>query len=417
MAKKVQFNTSDLFNNQNESEMVNSNQDMIDAMEKARQEIQNEKKNASKPKTTKSSSSKSNTTKASKTLTNKEIIEQNEQANFKPEFMTGKHFIVNEMKAKVNEILPNMNIDLNNIIISDSLDSLEKHTNLDLVFNSKPTFQVPLPQSCYTVYVEALKYADIDAIKNSTMDEYHTTLKMFQIVHNRIQATTLGAISFDTFIECTSFFDLQNIFYGLHMQTFPGKTSFSFQCANCNHEFDLDIPNDSLFFVKDDKIFERFDEVARNSETVEEVMKGSLISKHQRVCLEQSKTIIDIRIPSLKNQLDILKNTPSNVIKEESNNLATLLFIKDVYLLNVPETLDKGKPVYYKITGQNEIINVLKMLSLNDSKQLSKAVDDWTNQYKMEYRIPSFNCPKCGKDLGTLTLDMENVLFRQMLSQ
>jgi hypothetical protein len=423
MAKKVAFTPDDMVNND-----TGANPEMLAAMERARNEMSGgldlkapstNNGDSSSTTTKKRSTSKKNNTPTKKdgSLSSREIITQKEKANPSPLYMSDRHEVVTDMKVKINELLPNMNIDLNNIVISDSLNSLEKHTNLDLVFNSKPTFQVALPQSCYTVYMEALKYQDIDAITTSTMDEYHTTLKMYQIIHSRMQATSIGAISFDTFCECTSFFDLQNLFYGLHMQTFPGTTNFDFKCIHCQHSFSQAIPNDSLVFSKDTKIFERLEEVAKNADTPDKVKAGSLIAEHKRICLDQSKTIIDIRIPSLKDQLNILKSTPADKMEEMADDLATLLFIKNVLILNVPETIAKNSPVYYPVTAQNQVINVLKELSINDTKQLAKAIDEWTDKYKTEYRIPSFKCPSCKKELGNMPVDMENVLFRLMLSQ
>ena len=179
MAKKVTFEPNDNI----APDPTGANPEMLAAMERARNEISggldikaslntNEEK-----KTTKKSGGNTPTKrKNSNSLTAREVLTQKEKDNPNPLFMSAKHEIVNDMKLQINELLPTINIDLNNLVISDSLNSLEKHNNLDLVFNSKPTFQVTLPQSCYVTYMEALKYNDIDAITNSTMDEYHTTL-------------------------------------------------------------------------------------------------------------------------------------------------------------------------------------------------------------------------------------------------
>lgn len=408
---------------------VNENNDALKAMEEARKQIHKEnniedesvietevKEEAKKP----SSPKKKTTTRKKSSLSAKDVMTQKKTVSktTKTPIISERNEIVNDMKVQINELLPSMNIDLNNIKLSDSLNTMEKHTNIELVFNSKPTFEVVLPQSCYAVFLESLKWSDIDALTNSTMDEYHSTLKLYQIIHNRIQATTVGEINFETFLECTSFFDLDSIFYGLHMQTFPGTTKFDFECVHCHHKFSADIQNDSLIFSKDEKIFERLEEVRMNSDTPDKIMRNSLLASHERICLGQSKTIIDIRIPSLKDQLDMMKTVPADRLEELSDDLATLLFIKHIYLLNVPETLQKKEPVYYEITGNAAMINIFKELSINDSKQLSDAIEKWTNKYKTEYRIPSFQCPSCKKELGNkMTVNMENVLFRAMLNQ
>lgn len=415
MATKIKFESEDMIPNEN-------NDPMMSILDQAREEILNENKEETeetkKPEETTTKKKTTSTRKKKSSLSARDVMTQKkENLNRENPIISDRNEVVTDMKIRINELLPNMKIDLNNITISDSLNSMEKHTNMQLVFNSKPTFEVALCQSCYGVFMEALKYNDIDAITNSTMDEYHTTLKMYQIIHNRIQATTIGQINFDTFIECTSFFDLQSLYYGLHMQTFPGKTKFDFTCAHCKHSFSTEIENDSLIFSKDPEIFKRLDKVRNEAHSPDAVMRDSLLSKHERICLNQSKTIIDIRVPSLKDQLDLLKSVPADRIDEMSDDLATLLFIKNIYLLNVPETLEKNSPVYYAVMGNAAQINVLKELSISDTKQLADEVEKWTNKYKTEYRIPSFKCPSCQKELGDMTVDMESVLFRLMLNQ
>lgn len=430
MATKIKISSEDLIPSENNSDP------MMDQLNKAREEIKKEmemekinkenteeivedsdKEKTTKKKSPSSTKKKSPSSKKTNTLTSKQIQEQSEpipMRNGKVD-MSDKRTVVQDMKIQFNDVISNMQIDLNNIVISDSLNTMEKHTNIDIVFNSKPTFEVALAQSCYTAFLESLKYDDIDTIKNSSVDEYHALLQLYQIIHKRIQATTIGKLDFETFCECTSYFDLQSLFYGLHSQTFPGSTKFDFKCIHCQHSFSSEIPNDNLVFCNDEKIFEHLNEVRLNSDNPKKVIENSLLSKHMRICLEQSKTIVDIRVPSLKNQLEILKNTPTEKVDELSEDLAVLLFIKNMYLLNVPETLQKGSPVYYPVLGNTAMINVLKQLSINDSVQLSNSLEEWTDKYKVEYKIPSFNCPNCNEELGEMPVDMENVLFHQML--
>lgn len=424
MANKIKTNNDDLFPKMEQpdeamQELLKVREQILNNEENENLNNKNEDIEPTKKKNTTTTKKRTNNTTKEKKLTPKEVMEQRgelKKNNNDILIMSERQNIVNDMKLKFNEVISGMNIDLNNIVISDSLNSMEKHTNTDIVFHSKPTFEVPLSQSCYTAYLEALVYDDINSIIRSTGDTYSVTLKTYQTIYNKIQATTVGKLNFETFIECTSFFDLPSLYYALHMQTFPGTTNFTFECVHCNHQFSQDIPNDSLVFSRDEAIFERLDKVRREADNVDYILKNSLLSQNKRVCLNNSKMILDIRIPSLKTQLDILKETPSEEYKELADDLSILLFLKNVFMLNVPETLHKNTPVYYPIKGNIPIINVIKQLTISDSKQLSKIIEEWSDQYKVEYKIPSFKCPSCGKELGDMPVDMENTLFRQMLN-
>jgi len=397
MATKIKFDGSDLNKEPNIEE--NINKEITEIKEEPKKKTTTKKKNPPKEKPS---------------LTTEEIYAQKKIGNV--DMLSTQSQEKERMKMNFNNFLPKLNIDLNNIVISDSLNELEKFQNLDVIFNSQPTFEVPLAQSCYTVFMDALKYSDIDTISNSSLDEYHTTLKLYQITYNHIQATTLGKITFDQFLSCTSFFDLQSLFYGLHMQTFPGKTKFDFRCGHCKEKFSSEIPNDTLVFSKDDTIFERFDKIRKTSRNINEIIQGNLLNQTNRICLDQSKTIIDLRIPSLKLHLNTLASIPPSET-EKTDDAYTLLFIKNMYLLNVPESLDKDQPIYYQITDDNKKLEAIKHFGVADAKQLGSAIDDWTGKYKVEYKIPNMICPNCGKSLGELSVDMENVLFRLMLSQ
>lgn len=428
MANKITTKNEDLFPKMNDEpddamkELLKVRDELVnEEQENENNEVNNETEQpepSPKKKTSKTTKKKSNSSTERK-LTTREIMEQGESGKRNKNdvlMMSERQDVIKDMKVQFNDVISKMTIDLNNIVISDSLDSMEKHTNTDIVFNSKPTFEVPLAQSCYTAYMQALVYSDINSIIESTGDNYSVTLKTYQVIYNRIQATSVGKFSFETFLECTSFFDLASLYYGLHMQTFPGTTNFTFECRSCKEKFSQDIPNDALVFSKDDAIYERLDKVRREADNPKYIIENSLLSKHNRICLNDSKMIIDIRIPSLKNQLDILKSVPAEEYDAIADDLTTILFFKNVYMINVPETVQKQSPVYYELKGNMPIINAIKQLTINDSKQLSKAIEDWTEKYKVEYKIPSFSCPKCKASLGDMSIDMENTLFRLMLS-
>lgn len=330
------------------------------------------------------------------------------------EAVSARNEIVKGYKEKYNDIVKNITVDLNNIKISDSLNSMEKHTNMDIIFNSKPIFQVHLAQSCYSAFMSSLKLPEIYSLTQSSLDNFNSRLKLYQTIYSKIKNTSIGKMSFETFTELTSFFDLGTLMYGIYQMTFPGSTSIDITCGHCKQEFNAKIPNDSLIFSKDEDIFKRYDDISRNAKTVQDVIGNSLLSVNERVLLDDSKIIVDVRFPSLKDHLDTLRLVPSNQVDSKADALAKLLFIKSVMVLNVPATVQTGEPQYYPITDYNEIIKIIDELSVSDSKQLGNAMEDKFSKYNVQFRIKSFKCPKCGSDIGDIDVDMENLLFIQM---
>lgn len=329
-----------------------------------------------------------------------------------------KDAIIASMKEQFLNISDKIVVDLNNITINDSLNDMEKVTNYDIIFNSRPSYQVQLSQSCYQGFIESLKLPEISSLKNSTLDPYNYRLKLYQLVYNKLQTTSLGKIDFDTFLSITSLLDLNTLYYGIYMQTFPGSSSFNFTCGHCKGTFESNVPNDSLISSKDENIYERMNEISMKSRTAEEVKEGSLVFNTTRVLLNESKTIIDIKTPSLNDQLVGLRSVPANKIEETTDMIYDCIFIKSINLLNIPATIESGRAQYYSERNDFKVkYNILTKLSINDATQLSDAITERIDKYQIDYKIKSFECPKCHKEMGEVAINMEDLLFQKLFRQ
>lgn len=321
---------------------------------------------------------------------------------------------IEEYKDQFNSIIQNMNFDINNVELSDSLNSLEKRNNFNIIFSSRPAFQVKLAQSCYTVFMESLTLPEIEGYVNSTMDTYNTKRRLYELIYSKIQRTSIGKISFDNFLDITSFLDLNSLMYGIYMQTFPGKLSLTLTCGSCKQKFKADIPNDSIIYSKDENIFERYNQISE-CKTIQEVSAGSLLNYNERIILDQCKAYIDLRIPSLREHLDLMLSINEDRLNEISSSVSRMLFISDIKILNVPESIAKGKPIHYSETDLGNKIDFIGRLSIPDAEQLGDAMEEKINKYSVDFAIQSFDCPHCKKALGNIPLDIEEVLFQKML--
>jgi hypothetical protein len=263
--------------------------------------------------------------------------------------------------------------------------------------------------------MESIRLADINAITNSSMDVYSAKQKLYKIIHSKINTTSVGRMDYKTWLKVTSFYDLPTLMYGIYCQTFPGDTTFEIRCRHCHETTDVIVNNNTLVSVKDEETYSKLNEIISNIKKAEDLLKDSLVNKYTRSILPESKIIVDIQTPSLWNHLELLGSVNRNKIEELEDIIGTLMFIKNMYVLDIKELKRTGKPKYYPIEDKNQIINILRGLEVNDAKALGDAIGDRSEKYAINYMIKDFNCTKCGKSIGDIPVDVEQLLFTQIL--
>jgi len=306
--------------------------------------------------------------------------------------------------------------DLSSIDIIEKDDAFQINEDIDFILNGKGTFQVIASQSCYVAFLESLSSSDINSITNSTLDNYQSKKKLFQVIHSKINNTSVGKIDFKTFLKITSYFDLPTLYYGVYVQTFPGNTDFSIKCSKCGGTSEVRINNDALIAAKDESIYKRFEEITESITKPMEAFKNSLVHTYKRIILKESKIVIDIQTPSLEDYLNIIGSIKEpDKMSEIKNIVTTLLFIKSLLILDIKATKQKGHSVYYPVKSRGEIVNIISNMDIRDFRQLNKVIEERIDKYQIDYKIKSFACPKCGKQVGDIPIDIENMLFLEIL--
>jgi hypothetical protein len=311
------------------------------------------------------------------------------------------------------DLLKNIKIDINNIEFSDK-SPLEKVDDIEFILNGKPSFQVVANQSGYIAHMESIRLADINAITNSTMDMYASKQKLYKTVFSKINTTSVGKMDYKTWLRVTSFFDLPSLMYGIYNQTFPGDTNFEVTCRHCQQPTDVIVNNETLIDVKDEATYSKLGEIVNHAKKPEDLLSESLVNKYTRSVLPEDKILVDIQTPSLWNHLELLASIDKRQLEELDDVIGTMLFIKNLYVLDIT-ALQQGKVRYSEVTDKNQIVNILRNLEVNDAKALGDAISDRTEKYAIYYQIKDHNCSKCGNSVGDIPVDMETMLFTQIL--
>ncbi|WPH64271.1 hypothetical protein [Staphylococcus phage vB_StaM_PB50] len=322
-----------------------------------------------------------------------------------------------------NNILSNINVDLNNIEIISDIDYDVNKENTNFVLNSKATHQVVLSQSAYIAHMESLRNQEILSIAESIDDDYNSVLKRYQLYFHKVNTNSLGIKNFSDFAKLTSVYDVSTLEYGLYNISFPGETKFDIKCGSCKEELkDVKISNDQLMSFKDEKAYEHVTKNVHNITTKEENEKHSLISKTERIMLNDSKIIFDIITPTIDKHLTVLASIHTDGLSPEEadrfkNNSTALMHVKNVYVPDLKSLKEDGKPKFQKIPEESlqEIMTIIENLSVRDGHQLTDKIYDSVGKNAIEYAINGAKCPNCGNDLGKIDIDMTEVLFKEAL--
>ena len=313
------------------------------------------------------------------------------------------------------DIIDKINVDLNNIIVNDEKPELDKIKDFKFVLNDKPTYQVVLNQSCYIAHMQGLRLADINMLNNSTGGIFEKQLRNYQVLHKMINSTSIGNIDFNTFTNITSYFDLPTLYFGTYMETFPGKTEFTITCGHCKRKIDVKIDNDSFIAVKDENIYEHMNEIIHSIKNPRQALEKSLVNKIEKKMLPSSKIIVEIQTPSLNDHLNLLSSIKEDKIDEMKNMLLTLLFVKKLYFPDIAQIKKTGKPVYFTVNKREEIYNIMKDLAPEDISELGNSIGSRIDKYAVEYKIKSFKCTNCKEEVGDIPVDIESLLFQEIL--
>lgn len=320
-------------------------------------------------------------------------------------------------KGFIRDVLESATVDtgdLGKITIVDEARTISNKENFDYIRTSDPTYQIVLNQSAYIADVKSLKFKDIFALSNSVSNTYSSAQTKYQTYFRSIAHNSLGVSDFETWSKITSLYDVPTIEFGIFNQTFPGDTEFDIKCSHCGQTMrNIAISNDYLISTKDDSAYERLNDVINDMNDLKKIKEYSLVNKIDRFQLPSSKAIIDIRIPAIKDYLDLLSQVPDDKIQLIDNYIDVLLFIKDVFIIDIVATKEDGKPVFVPLTSKNDILEFLKGMSLDDVQKLNKEIGNKDEKYRIDYQIKSFPCTNCKNPTGNINIDIETLLFEQ----
>jgi hypothetical protein len=323
-----------------------------------------------------------------------------------------KNIIENE-----DEFIKNISassVDLTNIVIQDSI--ARSLSSIKSLKTKIPSFQVICCQSGYIAHMKSMTFSDLNGFRSSESDFYNDRLRHFKMLYDLIVTTSIGDIDFETFLKITSYFDIDTLAYGAYRATWPNDViQYKITCPECNHINAVKISLESLVSIKDNAVYENIEELIHSGDNIETLNERSLLSKTERRLLKVGKAIFEIKIPSLQDNLDILKIADSEIFEKEEDTMSVLSYTKAVYLLNREETLKEKKPIYFSpVTKLEEKYQIIKDLHPDDGEELISACNKLYSQYRIVYQIPDVTCSNDSYIIPSVDINILGLLFRRL---
>lgn len=284
------------------------------------------------------------------------------------------------------------------------------------------TTRVPLICSGYIADMSPLSSPEIRDLSNAlrTKDAYGYWEFLYKIIHEKIASTSIGAMDFETFLKSTSLNELEILLYGIFCSSYPDKNSFPAKCPNskCGLEFNFEYANDD-YMVFDDmdedgnsKIKDKMRElVAAQAIDAKKFFKESLTNTLYRVPLSDSGYIVELRHPTLYNQLhDVIKQMVEQQLEDASEvTLNRLPFIEKVLVPYDEENPEYG---YIEYDEMDKKIALLSALTEDDDVELEEAISDKIlSTSHISFRMHDVTCRVCGAKLMDEDVDFRSLLF------
>lgn len=229
---------------------------------------------------------------------------------------------------------------------------------------------------------------------------------LYSKIYEKMVDTSVGKMTYDEFLKCTSLLELNSIFYCLFSGTYPDVNEFPAKCVHCGKEYTFKYNNTSLLLIDDDNKSDIIHNTVSviKAENPEELLSKSSVNTIFRKRLS-SGTVIDFRHPSLYNQLvDTLQKANTEIMGDDNTIINLMPFVENVYV----ETEDG----FLELEDFADKFEEMNYLSDKDLKDCIELIGKIGADKKVEFGFKGLQCTHCKQEQPTQIIDdMKRLLF------
>lgn len=315
-------------------------------------------------------------------------------------------------RAAMNNILASVKVDLNNISVVKVSNPLGTFQELDTLF-LKPSYDIIALQSGYRAAFKALNNDDMIKVRKFTGTVKEQNMKLFTFTFRQMVNSSLGKVSFDTWMKITSEADFETLIYGIYCATFPDETDYTVGCGACGKENKTKISKELLIQAKNmDETGAYIQEILSKNYPPDELVKNSVVNHTKRIMLPESKIILDLVTPTLANYINTISRS------ETYKNYEPEIFgyLKNVGDIMIPHlhAMSQGRAEFIKLDTMEERIRIIVDMSKADKVYLDKEIRAKLDTYKVDYKLPNMTCAHCQAPIVDINVDLTETLFQSI---
>ncbi len=278
---------------------------------------------------------------------------------------------------------------------------------------NEATTQIIMPNTGMAAAMKGYSSPELRNIATTlnSMDAYRAAEYRFNQMFSKIADTSIGPMSYEEFLRCTSLLEINIIYFGLFCSTYQDSNKYPMRCTNkgCGSQFEYEYPNSRLMFIDDkhEVTAESILSVVKGINNAKDLLENSEVNTIERVYLDHCKTIVDLRHPSLWNELnDVLQNVTQQMMTEDEVTVNILPFIENVYVL------DPVDGQYIALEDFEDKFAELSSLDEHDDVKLSTHIEKIIDKYHIKFGFRDVVCPHCNKKIEDMEIpSMETLLF------
>ncbi len=321
----------------------------------------------------------------------------------------------------VEEVKEDMSF-LNSLRIKKVKDDKKSKLFGEVLKNKKAkayTTKVALPNSGYTASLAGLSSPEqrnySDTLSN--LDRYGAMEYKYRTVHEKMLQTSIGDMDFDTFLKRTALLEFEVLFYGIFSSTFPEKSKYPFTCPKCSGKSEFVYYNKQYLDTHENDSEKR----KRVLSSMRQVLTGEAIDAKElyensetngryRKFLKNSKIVVELRHPTLYDQLnDVIKNATDQLIESNEALINLMPFITNVYF---PVNEDGEESEYIALDSIEDKMNALNIIDDEDDDALTEAIEKLIlSKYTINFTLRPPKCPLCGHTPDAEPVNFESMLF------
>ena len=308
------------------------------------------------------------------------------------------------------EILSSREVDIKKFKVVKSANPLGTFKELDALF-LKPSYDVIALQSGYRSAFKAMNNDNMIAIRKFSGSEREQNLKLFNFVFNQMVNSSLGKVSFDTWLKVTAENDFETLIYGIYCATFPNENDYDVTCPHCATVNKMKISKERLIRACDvEETSQYINGILSKNYPPDELVKHSVVNMTERVMLPGTKIICDIVTPTLADYLRTLHR--SEQMKNFEPEIFTYLkYLGDMFIPHIYSFTTDSEPEFIQLETMDDRLRAIVDMPVSDRRALDKAIKEKNSKYKVEYKLPDCNCIKCHGEIKNIVVDMTEQLF------